>query len=238
MDLKGKTAVITGASAGIGLSCAEHLHAAGVNLVLNGQREDRLSEAARRLPGTRTVAGDISAPEMPGRLIEEALSAFGRCDIVLNNAGIMTAGDIASIDIDLVCRMVRVNVEAGFRMAYTAVRHFLSVGEGHLVTTTSVLGQKVRPLAGGYCGTKFALEALTEALRVELSRTRVRVSAVAPGLAMTELHRDWPVHPKDMQNVEHPLTPEDVARCVMFVLQQPEYVNIPRLLLLATEQPV
>ena len=86
--------------------------------------------------------------------------------------------------------MVRVNVEAAFRMAYVAVKHFKATGSGYLLNTSSVLGTKVRPTAGAYAGTKFAIEALTEALRIELSRTSIGVAVVEPGLVgQTEVER-------------------------------------------------
>ncbi|HKI98850.1 MAG TPA: SDR family oxidoreductase [bacterium] len=238
MELANRTALITGATAGIGLACAEALHAAGMRLVVTGRRPERIAELEARWPGTVGLAADITDPALPQRLIDLALEHTGRCDVVLNNAGIMTGGTFDTIDIELACRMVRVNVEAAYRMAYTALRHFQRAGEGHLINTTSVLGTKVRKGAEAYCGTKFAIEALSEGLRQEVARTKVRVSCVEPGLTKTELARDAPVQPEQVQGVEHPLQPVDVARAVVFMLQQPEYVTIPRLLMLSTEQEV
>lgn len=166
------------------------------------------------------------------------MNVFGRCDIVVNNAGVIEVGPIASIDTDKVCEMVRVNVEAAFRVAYTFIKHFVSTGEGHLINISSVLGTKVRPTAGAYAGTKYALEALSEALRMEVRGTRVAVTCIEPGLVMTELHRHWPVHPRESMNVPHPLRPEDVARTIAFVLSQPAHVRIPRLMILPGENAV
>ena len=238
MDLKDKVAVVTGATSGIGAAVTRSLAEAGMKVLLAGRREEVLRGVAAELEQAEVLAGEICDPAMPQRLIDQALEAFGRCDVVVNNAGIMTSGEIEAIDVDLVCEMVRVNVEAAFRMAYVAVRHFKAAGAGHLISTTSVLGTKVRANVGAYCGTKFAVEALSEALRMELAGTNLRVSCVAPGLAMTDLHRDFPVHPSKVQGVEAPLQPEDVARCVRFMLEQPPHVNIGRLVVLPSEQPV
>ena len=162
MDLNGKTAIITGASSGIGAETARQLHRKGVRLVLTGQREANLRAVAEQCgsdsggtdsggsdsgaadsAGAVIVVADITDPGTPARLLEEALTATGRCDIVFNNAGILAAGPIEDIDIDAVCRMMRVNVEAAVRMAYVAVKHFKRTGGGYLISTSSVLGTKV-----------------------------------------------------------------------------------------------
>lgn len=236
-DLQGQVAVITGASSGIGRAAARELHSMGMRLVLSARRRSMLEDLGRELQAEVQV-GDVADPGVPGRLLETALRAYGRCDVALNNAGIITSGTIAEVDIEAVCAMVRVNVEAAFRVAYTFVRHFLAQGRGHLVNTSSVLGTKVRPLAGAYCGTKHAIEALSEALRLELAGTGVAVTCVEPGLALTDLHRDLPEHPAKGMGINRPLRPEDVARCVRFALTQPEHVRIPRIMVLPGEHQI
>jgi len=94
----------------------------------------------------------------------------------------------------------------------------------------------VRPGAGAYAGTKYAIEALSEALRMEVGGSNVKVSCLAPGLVLTELHDHWPVHPAKRLNITKPVMPEEVARCVRFILEQPDHVRIPRLLIMPGEQ--
>jgi NADP-dependent 3-hydroxy acid dehydrogenase YdfG len=236
MSLKGQTALITDASSGIGAAVARNLHEAGMNLVLTARREDRLLKLAEELSGTVTVAGDIAEPGLPKQLVQTAVDRFGRCDVVLNNAGLLEVGPLDKLDIDRACRMVRVNVEAAFRLAYEALRHFQSTRKGHLINTSSILGTKVRPTGGWYAGTKFALEALSEALRMELSGTDIQVSCIEPGLVLTELHDHWEVHPTKSLNIPHPLTAEDIARAVRWMLEQPPHVRIPRLMMIPGEQ--
>lgn len=236
MDLKDKVAIITGASSGIGKAVALNLNEVGVRFILTGRREDRLKELNNELAHAAILAGDICQDGMPQRLMKLALNTYGRCDIVFNNAGVITVGSIDDMDIDAMSYMVRVNVEAAFRMAYVAVKHFKSTGSGYLLNTSSVLGTKVRPTAGAYAGTKFAIEALTEALRIELSRTRIGVAAVEPGLVKTELHREWPVPPAQKLNIPQPLQPEDIARVVRFILEQPDHVRLPRVLAVPADQ--
>jgi NADP-dependent 3-hydroxy acid dehydrogenase YdfG len=236
MILPNSVAVITGASSGIGAAVAVELDRAGVRLVLTARRKDRLDSLAVQCKEVAIVAGDILSPELPQRLIDTALDRFGRCDIFLNNAGIIEVGKIETIDIERICRMVRINIEAAFRMAYIALRHFVAVSRGHLINTSSLLGTKVRPTAGAYAGTKFAIEALSEALRLEVAGTNIQVSCLEPGLVRTELHDRWEVHPVESMNIPHPLLPEDIARCVRFLLEQPEHVRIPRMLVVPGEQ--
>jgi NADP-dependent 3-hydroxy acid dehydrogenase YdfG len=236
MSLTNQVAIITGASSGIGAAVARELDAAGVKLLLTARREDRLRELAGSLKHSVQLAGDIADPELPQRLLDLAIERFGRCDIVFNSAGVMEAGPVEKLDIDRVCRMVRVNVEAAYRMALVAMKHFLSQGRGHLLNVSSILGTKVRPTTGAYAGTKFAIEALSEDLRMQAGGRGVKVSVIEPGLVLTELHDHWEKHPKDALNIRHPLDPADIARCVRFVLEQPEHVRIPRMMVVPGEQ--
>ncbi len=236
MELNGKVAIITGASSGIGRAVARNLHEAGVRFLLTGRREDRLSELKEELNHAAIFPCDISDPGVPESLLKTALDSFGRCDIVFNNAGVITTGSIDEIELEDISYMVRVNVEAAFRMAYAALKHFKSAGSGFLINTSSLLGTKVRPTAGAYAGTKFAIEALTEALRLELAKTNIGVACVEPGLVQTELHRNWEIHPAQSLNIPRPLQPEDIARVVRFILEQPDHVRLARILVVPSDQ--
>jgi NADP-dependent 3-hydroxy acid dehydrogenase YdfG len=134
--------------------------------------------------------------------------------------------------------MVHLNFEASVRLSYTMLKHFKSVGAGHFVHLSSILGTKVRPGNGVYAGTKYAIEALVEALRMELAGTKIKVSAVEPGVTITELHNNIPVHPTEALGISNPLQPEDVASCIRFVLDQPDHVRIPVLMILPGEQSI
>ncbi|UCG06510.1 MAG: SDR family oxidoreductase [Desulfobacterales bacterium] len=236
MGLNGKVAIITGASSGIGRAVARNLNEAGVRFLLTGRREDRLSELKEELNHAAIFPCDISDPGVPESLLKTALDSFGRCDIVFNNAGVITTGSIDEIKLEDISYMVRVNVEAAFRMAYVALKHFKSAGSGFLINTSSLLGTKVRPTAGAYAGTKFAIEALTEALRLELAKTNIGVACVEPGLVQTELHRNWEIHPAQSLNIPRPLKPEDIARVVRFILEQPDHVRLARILVVPSDQ--
>jgi NADP-dependent 3-hydroxy acid dehydrogenase YdfG len=240
-SLSNQAAIITGASSGIGAGVAEELSRAGMKLVLTGRRAARLEKLAAQLGGDCACAvlpGDLTDPALPMRLVNMSLERFGRCDVVFNGAGVMHGASIEDADIDEMCDMVRINVEAATRMAYTAAKHFKQVGEGTLINVSSILGTKVRPNAGVYAGTKYAIEALSEALRMELAKTKIRVSVIEPGLVATELQDHFKVHPRDALGITEPLVPGDVARCVRFILEQPPHVRIPVLMILPGEQPM
>ncbi|MFQ5741452.1 MAG: SDR family oxidoreductase [Acidobacteriota bacterium] len=238
MELEGKVALITGASSGIGAAVASELASAGMKLFLTARRRHRLEERCVQLEQSAFLAGDLTDSLLPEALLRETLSQFGRCDVVVNNAGILEVGTIEEIDLDRLSRMVRINVEGAFRMAYAALRHFKTRARGHLVNISSILGKKVRPGAGAYAGTKHALEALSEALRIELAGSRIAVSCVEPGLVMTELHAHMAVHPAQSFEIREPLEPEDIARAVRYVLEQPDRVHISNLTVLPGQSPL
>lgn len=238
MELKDKVVIITGASSGIGRGIAIELNHAGMKLVLTGRREDRLEGLKKELNNTVICAGDICDPNMPDRLIQIALDTFGRCDVVINNAGIMHAGRIEDIDIDAINRMIEVNVAAVTRLSYTALRHFKKNNSGHLINISSILGTKVRETAGAYAGTKYAVEALTEALRIEVAKTGVKVSVIEPGLVKTELQDHFALHPAKLMNITVPLEPKDIARAARFILEQPDHVTVPILMMLPSQHAI
>ena len=234
-ELKGKTAIVTGATSGIGRAIAKQLAAAGVKVLLAGRNVAKLQELAAAT-SAEVWTGDLNDPKRCDDLFQSAVDRYGTVDIVINNAGLIETGPVESIDLDRVCEMVRVNVESAFRMAYLAVRHFKANGQGHLINTSSVLGTKVRPTAGAYAGTKYAIEALSEALRMELGRTDVQVTCIEPGLVLTQLHNHMEVHPTKFMEIDTPLMPEDIAETVMFALQRPGHVRIPKLMVLPKGQ--
>jgi NADP-dependent 3-hydroxy acid dehydrogenase YdfG len=234
--LSGQVAIVTGASSGIGEGVAEELSHAGMKILLTARRSKRLEKLMERLGNCAVVVGDITDPELPRLLIDTALDEFGRCDVVFNGAGTMHTGCVDEVETETMCEMVRVNCEAATRMAYTAVKHFKETGRGTLINVSSILGTKVRPGAGVYAATKHAIEALSEALRMELAKTDVRVSVIEPGLVTTELQDHFAVHPRELLGISQPLVPADVARCVRFILEQPAHVRIPVMMILPGEQ--
>jgi NADP-dependent 3-hydroxy acid dehydrogenase YdfG len=210
-----------------------------MKLLLTARRKELLDKLAAQLDTeTAVIAGDIADKSLPQKLIDMAVEEFGSCDVVFNNAGIMIVGSADEIDLEAMCRMVRINVEAVYRLAILAMRHMVAQGSGYLINTSSILGTKVRQTTGAYAGTKFAVEALTEDLRMQAHGTGVRVCALEPGLVETHLQDHFAVHPKDMLDIKDKdmVKPADIARTIRFMLEQPDHVSIPRILVMPTDQ--
>lgn len=216
----GRVAVITGATGGVGAAVARALSKAGYSLVLSAPSMEKLSALAAQLRGPCTVIeGNLSDESLPETLLYAALDRFGHCDICFNNGALFEAGILETVDIERLSSMVRVNVEGSFRVAYVFLKHFVSEGAGHLVNVSSALGSSSRPTA--YAATQRAIEVLSEALAAELDDTPVLVSCIQPGLVRTGVRHRWEIGPAGGSGAGYPLEPEDFARMVLFILEQP-----------------
>lgn len=222
-------AVVTGSTSGIGEAITSALTNRRNKVVAVGRSaNDKYAPSELIYPFScdLTVDGEIE------KILEYSLSELGAVDAVFVNAGVIESGDIENVDIDKICSMVRLKVESGFRLVYTFAKYFKSKGRGHIFITSSVLGTKTRESSGAYAGCNYALEALAEALRMELSDTDVKITCIEPGLVQTNLHSEWDVHPKELLNISHALQPQDIADAVIEVLEKPDHIRIPRIMIL------
>jgi serine 3-dehydrogenase (NADP+) len=228
--IQGRVAVVTGASAGIGAAIARDLAAAGAKLVLSARRQDRLDALAAELGGSvATLAADIVDSATAGRLLEFAKSRFGAVDILVNNAGILRVAPLDAVDFEAIEAMIAVNYTAVVRASYVFARAMKARGSGIIVNLSSIGAGIVAPGAGVYGGLKRALEMFTDSLRIELVGTGVRAGFVAPGTTATEIFDDMKAHGQPAwDSYVRPLKPEDVARAVHFVLDQPPHAAVPR----------
>ncbi|MEO7494966.1 MAG: SDR family oxidoreductase [Massilia sp.] len=192
-----KTVIVTGASSGLGFAIAEAYLARGYNVVGNARTQARLQEAAARLGNPAnflTVAGDIAKKSTAAALFDKAITAFGKVDILINNAGIFLAKPVADYTEDDVDAIVGTNLKGFFYPSQQAATHMAANGAGHIVTITASIAfqpnAKVPALLPVLI--KRGLNNATRALSLELAGTNVRVNAVAPGIIDTPLHDGAP----------------------------------------------
>ena len=187
-NLTGKTALVTGATGGIGGSIARALHAQGATVALSGTRKEVLEALAAEL-GSRAfvVPADLSSSESVEALVPAAEAAMGSVDILVNNAGLTRDGLFMRMkdeDWDLV---LRVNLDAAFRLSRAAIRGMMKKRWGRIVTITSVVGTTGNAGQANYAASKAALVGMSKALAAEVASRNVTVNCVAPGFIATPM---------------------------------------------------
>jgi short-subunit dehydrogenase len=179
VELRSKTALLTGATGGLGRAIASALAAEGVTLVLSSRKPDELAELATSLPGAdhRTVVADLAEEGAALRLLEEA----GQIDVLVANAGLPASGRLETFTQEQLERALRVNLESPIRMAREVMPSMVERGSGQLVFMSSISGQAATARASVYAATKFGLRGFAFCLRDDLRNTGVGVSVVSPG---------------------------------------------------------
>lgn len=226
MDLHGRTAVITGASSGIGLACAEQLAQAGVSVTLGARRTDLLDAAVARIRAAggraEAVTMDVTREEDVERLVARARDVFGGLDIMICNAGFGYYGTVEGTPGEVMRRMMDVNFMGTFYGARAALPIFRAQGHGHLILVSSIVGRRGVPQMSGYSATKAAQAAFAESLRSEFAGSAIHVSTVYPVATATEfrdaMRRDYRyavggVGPE--QSMDH------VARAIVACVRRP-----------------
>jgi NAD(P)-dependent dehydrogenase (short-subunit alcohol dehydrogenase family) len=179
-SLNGITALVTGATSGIGMAIAEHFAASGARLMLTGRNLEAGNELATRL-GARFVPGDIADPAFPDRLVLETLAVFGELDVLVNNAGVTHRGTVLDIADEDWARVMDVNVTAVMRCSRAALRHMTKVGRGNIVNIASDFAVVAGKREAVYCASKGAVVQLTRAMALDHGPAGIRVNAVCPG---------------------------------------------------------
>jgi NADP-dependent 3-hydroxy acid dehydrogenase YdfG len=243
--LNGKVALVTGASSGIGSATAKALAAAGAKLVLAARREDRLKAIADDIAQTGSevlvLPVDLSDERATFELVERAYTHWGRLDILTNSAGIADAGSVETAEVSSWRRMFDINTLGVMIACKAAIPVMKAQGGGHIVNISSVTGLFVQSGASGYCASKFAVEAFSGALRLEVSKAdRIRITVIEPGLVETDLstHISDPSLRQGFRDsvaeIEQ-LQPEDIAAAVVYAVTQPPRVSVNQLLIRPTD---
>lgn len=191
-DLTGMTALVTGASGGIGSSIAKALAAQGATLALSGSNEDKLKAFAAELGGDhKTIVCNLSDPASVDALVPQAVEALGgKIDILVNNAGVTRDNLILRMKDEEWSSVIAINLEAAFRLCRAAAKPMMKARFGRMISITSVVGATGNPGQANYAASKAGLVGMSKALAAELASRNITVNCVAPGFiasAMTEV---------------------------------------------------
>jgi len=231
--------IVTGASSGIGRETALEFARQGARVVLAARREERLRQLAGHIEGlgaeALVVPTDVARKDDLARLVRAALDRFGRIDVLVNNAGFGFSGTIEETTEADMREMMDVNYMAAFHLTRAVLPHMRRQRRGHIVNVASVVGKIAFPYHGAYSATKFALIAMTEALRGELDGSGVTATAVLPASTRTEF---FDVQRTNDGHVSAPTGPQQdadaVARAIVRSLRRPTpEVNMVRTFRLA-----
>lgn len=235
-----KLIVITGASSGIGEAIARRLSNEGHPLLLLARRVERLESLG--LPNTICEKVDVTDKATFEAAIAKAEAQFGPVDGLVNNAGVMLLGQIDTQDASEWKRMFDVNVLGLLNGMQSVLAPMIERNSGTIINISSIAGKKTFPDHAAYCGTKFAVHAISENVREEVASSNVRVTTIAPGAVETELlshttsediKQGYDAWKQDMGGV---LAADDVARAVEFAYSQPQNVCIREIALAPTKQ--
>ena len=227
-ELQGRTALVTGASRGIGLAIATELIGAGAWVAMVARTAEPLARAAEQAGG-HAIPADVSTPEGVHTLATYLGELLGDApDLIVNAAGAFSLARLDQVAPEDFERQLAVNLRAPFLTMRAFLPAMLRRGAGHFVTVGSVAGRAAFPENGAYAASKFGVRGLHEVLRAEVRGTGVRATLVEPGATDTAL---WdPIDPDaraDLPGRASMLRPEDVARAVLFAAAQPRHVQVP-----------
>jgi len=224
-QLEGKTAIVTGASSGIGAAIAKGLAAEGANVVLAARTLENLNKVKEDIEGqgrgkVQAVQADVAESENVKRMIETAVAHFGDVDILVNNAGQMLEGTVRSGKVDEWEKMIDVNIKGVLYNIDAVLPRMIERATGHIVNIASVSGHEVTKHSTVYSGTKYAVRAISMGLEKELARTGVRVTNISPGMVATRLSEG------NTWNGRKKLEAADIGKAVVYAVTQPDYVNV------------
>jgi 3-hydroxy acid dehydrogenase / malonic semialdehyde reductase len=240
--LSGRTAIVTGASSGIGRSTAVALAGADARLALGGRRVERLEQLLGELPGDGHIVAhlDVTDAESCQQFVDRAITAFDRLDILVNNAGLaLGRAPVVESKEDDDRTMLETNVLGLMRMTRLCVPH-MEDWRGHIVNLGSWAGREAYRFGSGYVVSKSGVRVLTEMLRKELVG-RIRVTTVDPGMVgdteFSDVRFKGNVEKKEAvyRGVRY-LTPDDVADCILWAVTRPPHVNIDEIVLKPLQQ--
>lgn len=245
-DLKSMCALITGATSGIGQATARKLAKEGCGkLILAARRTERLTTLKTELEqlGAEvcTITLDVRDKSAVDHAFGQLPKGFERVDVLLNNAGLASGLDtFDNADMNDIEVMIDTNVKGLIYVSKAIIPHMIKQGAGHIINVASIAGKEVYGNGNVYCATKHAVDALTRGMRVDLVSKGIKVSQIAPGAVNTEFSTVR-FH-GDTERADHvydgyqPLTGEDIAECLFFMISAPKHLNVADMLILPLAQ--
>ncbi len=241
METNNKLIVITGASSGFGLEMAKEFAKDGYPLLLLARRVEKME--ALDLPNTLCRKVDVTQPEEFEKAVREAEKKFGKTDLIVNNAGVMLLGDLASQDAREWKKMLDVNVMGVMHGMQIVMNDMKERKSGTIINLSSIAGVLPFPNHAAYCASKFGVTGLTRTVRAELSPYNVRVLSIMPGAVKTELlghttsqeiidgYNEW----KESVGAVN-ITANDVAKTIKYAYQLPQSVSLREIIITDTQQ--
>ena len=236
MSLTGKTAIVTGASRGIGKEIALTLGKAGMNIVLAARNKADLEQLTQELTAlgakSLAVATDISQEAAVNELFNQAVATFGQVDVAINNAGMGVFKPVEELSVSEWDNMMEVNVRGTFLLTKAAIPHMKERKSGTIINVASDVSKRTFANGSAYCASKYAQHAFAEAVRKEVVQEGIKVSTIYPGLVDTYFGETE----QGTDEKQAWLKPKDIANAVAYILQAPDYVVIDELTLHPTVQ--
>ena len=242
LSSQGKVVLVTGASSGIGEAIARHLAARGHRVVLGARRTDRLQVVAAELNerGFRAafLTLDVTRLDSMQAFVAFAESTYGPVDVIINNAGVMPLSPLNALKVDEWNRMIDVNIRGVLHGIAAVLPGMEARGRGQIINVSSIGGHASFPTAAVYCGTKFAVRAISDSFRKETDV--IRVTVVSPGTVESELADSITDEGsreamKDFRRIA--ITPDAIARAVDYAIEQPDDVDVSELIVRPTASP-
>lgn len=235
-----KLVVITGASSGIGMELAKEFSKQGYPTLLLARRKEEMEKL--KLKNSIIESCDITNIENVEKTIKKAEEIYGKTDLLINCAGVMLLGDATTQNYQEWSQMIDVNIKGILTTTHQVLKHMVDRNQGTIINISSIAGHKTFDNHAIYCGTKFAVSAITESIRKEISSSNVRMITISPGVVETPLlshttdnnikdnYNEW------KKTIQGGIDPQKIVECVLFAYNMPQDICVRDIVIAKTKQ--